>query len=274
MIEFLSLKKNYNLEGSLNYIIGFPSFGNYGQFTLDVILATGISVASKKAVEFVGIGESDLLLPLTGYESYQQSDSEKHLSYPMEFYRLVESNIVFVMIRSICRENDEEQFAKELAEFLQSKTYSSAIALTSACPDDWDVNTMFKTSHFFTFLNRKGDSFASFPASTDKMIEKTLKLTLGEGPVAVNQSDQFFPYGMELAAAFMRCLPKNVIILGKFSFDPVRRNDADFLPLPLFLLNELKLFSDKEQLFDIKQLKVPASWLIPVKNQDDVFPIW
>jgi hypothetical protein len=255
---FGTASDSLTIEDGMQYIIGFPSSGNIGQTALDIMVAT-IMLRTPENIKFIGVAETESLIPVVGLESYGQQN-KKHLSHPMEFYRIVNSKIVLVLIRSICHENEERIFADELIQFLKNHKYSSAILLTGANPEEWDVNYMMDKAQFFIFSDQK--EFSSFPNQTEQMIKKTWIFS-SEEPNLINQSNQFFPYGMELASEVLKKLNTNVMILGKFSVGMGSQMEA--MELPRFILSELRLIGKDS--VELSDLHFPQSW-IEQQNQD------
>lgn len=262
MIEFLPISSQFEdvLDGA-NFVIGMPSFGNLGQSALDVIVST-LNAVQAENVKLVGFGETEYLLPMAGYESF--SGSDRHLSSPLEFYQLRDTKTIFVFIRSICREGEDSFFSKSVSEFLQNKNYASALLLVGASSDEWDVNAMSKTSPFFSF---------AAPTDTQAILQKTWRISEPKDAVLINQSNQYFPFGTELAADIFSDLKERVTILGKFSLGGMNHN-IEALSLPLFIINELELLGTQKRL-EINAVRTPLSWkVINNPHNTDLFPVW
>lgn len=63
----VKLLNSATIQPSSIFIIGTPSHGNLAQLALDCAIST---LAKKNAVRRVGIVNSPLLVPMTGYEQY------------------------------------------------------------------------------------------------------------------------------------------------------------------------------------------------------------
>ena len=245
-------------------IIGLPSFGSIGQSAIDLIIST-IRAKDPNLLKFVGVGETELLLPLAGYEKYHNSI---HLSHPVEFYRLTNTRVVFVLIRSICLENEEEHFADELIQFLKNYGYGSAILLTGASPDEWDVAFMNKKTQFFSFS--ENSTFAEFPTKSSELFEKTWQMSLKKTN-EINHSNQPFPFGAELAAAIYSKNSDRIVVLGKFSVGGMDLQ-RESLFLPHFILGTLQFLGQNS--VEITDLRPPQSWIEMNKAKEEIFPIW
>ena len=63
------------------WLLSLPSEGNVGQLAVDVILATLFSHG--RCVERVGVIETDLVLPISGYDSLAPK-AQRQLCMPVE----------------------------------------------------------------------------------------------------------------------------------------------------------------------------------------------
>ena len=121
------------LRGSV-VVLACPCTGNLGAMTMDCLLAT---LSARGELLRTGIGISDYLLPMTGYEKFPGGSESSFLTMPLEVYSVKGMNhVCLIQIRSDCDPKQYNNLLTEITELLTALSPQYVLGISGFGEDD------------------------------------------------------------------------------------------------------------------------------------------
>jgi len=240
-------------------LLGVPSFGKIGQLAIDCVIAT---LSRNSKIVRIGFCDSDFLLPMIGFDSFAIG-LPNQLCHPIEVFQESDNpEKVYVVVRSLCIDDEECFFAEDFSCWLSSLKFASLLILTGAELNDWDIQSQYSTTLQSSFVIGSQDAFSndSYSCSSWKnKIPRVVYIPFSSTSLLheMNASDNPLPSGMEVAGSIMKSFQNSsndmsrIVVLGNFSGSGYHLENS-------MQLSSLVL----ENQIEAKQLNVPASWSI------------
>lgn len=253
-----------SLPGDCDVMISFPSHANVGQLAMDSIIASYSLKLPFTTMNIVKLGyiETDLLLPLCGYECFS-AECGTVLCQPLEVYLLTAHidekcktrKIVLIQQRSPVIKGKSKEYVRDILHLLiETFSCKSIIALTGGYIDDENGTQ---------FLNRRS-SMGIYVVSSHNHDHN--------GPVNANILDRKFfaeqmntnkndlPLGMSLCKLLLeesRLQNIESFVIGRLCNEG--NNLIDGLQLAVIMIQEY-LQSELEETITIASVGKPQSW--------------